>query len=83
MKQPKIKIFNGIYKVLHIEFQEQTGLIDRIVYAVDTHQFETVFRGDSIDNKSLIGQRKIKEPTRHPYHNFAYAPDLDTLLVWD
>ncbi|WP_312148195.1 hypothetical protein [Paenibacillus odorifer] len=80
MKQPKIKIFGQIYKVIQIEF-DNTGLIKKIVYQINARQNKTVFKGTEITNKSLTSKSIIKEPTCHPYHNYAYAPDLESLLV--
>ncbi|MEI4828661.1 hypothetical protein WAX78_04250 [Bacillus sp. FJAT-53711] len=81
MKQPKIKIFGQIYKVIQIEFDKKTGLIEKIVYQVNEHQNKTVFRGNEMITKSLTSNYKIQEPTRHPFHDYAYAPDLECLLV--
>ncbi|MNH82415.1 hypothetical protein D3C73_347990 [compost metagenome] len=80
MKQPKIKIFGEIHKVIQIEF-DNTGLIKKIVYQVNERQNKTVFKGIEMTNKSLTSKSVIHEPTCHPYHNYAYAPDLESLLV--
>lgn len=81
MKQPKIKIFGQIYKVIQIEFDKKTGLIEKIVYQVNEDQDKTVFRGNEMITKSLTSNYKIKEPTQHPFHDYTYAPDLECLLV--
>ncbi|MGM9987609.1 MAG: hypothetical protein ACI35O_10320 [Bacillaceae bacterium] len=80
MKQPKIKIFGDTYNVNLIEFNDN-GIINRVVYQVNQNRTETVFKGDEIDNDSLTTKRKIQKPTKHPYHEYAYAPDLESLLV--
>ncbi|MGY3716769.1 hypothetical protein ACWE42_14720 [Sutcliffiella cohnii] len=80
MKQPKIKIFGNVHKVMQIEFNKD-GLIEKIVYQVGENVNKTAFRGDLIINQSLTKQRKIQEPTLHPYHDYAYAPSLERLLV--
>lgn len=79
MKQPKIKIFGQIYKVMQIEF-DKTGLINKIVYQVNEYKNNTVFKGTEMINKSLTSKSIIQEPTCHPYHNYSYAPDLEKLL---
>lgn len=81
MKQPNIKIFGKIYKVVQIEFDKNTGLIKKIVYQVNDHQNKTVFKGNELITKSLTSTKIIQEPTIHPYHDYAYAPDLEALLV--
>lgn len=79
MKQPKVKIFGEEHKVKQIEFSND-GIIEKIVYQVGENLNRTVFRGDKMINKSLTSERKIQKPTEHPYHNYAYAPDLERLL---
>ncbi|MGG0844501.1 hypothetical protein [Peribacillus simplex] len=81
MIQPKIKIFGQVYKVIQIEFDKKTGLIEKIVYQVTEHQYKTVFRGNEMITKSLTSKFKIQEPTPHPFYGYAYAPDLKRLLV--
>lgn len=81
MKQPKIRIFEQIYNVIQIEFDLKSGLIKKIVYQVNDHQTKTVFRGNELIAKSLTSTNLIQEPTVHPYHDYAYAPDLEILLV--
>lgn len=81
MIQPKIKIFGQVYKVIQIEFNKKTGLIEKIVYQVNQNQYKTVFRGNEMITKSLTSKFKIQKPTRHPFHSYAYAPDLECLLV--
>lgn len=81
MKQPKIKIFGQIYKVIQIEFDKKNGEIDKIVYQVNINQYKTVFRSDEMITKSLTSNYKINKPTIHPYFSYAYAPDLESLLV--
>lgn len=81
MKQPKIKIFDQIFNVIIIEFDKKTGRIKKIVYEVCEHHHQTVFKSDEIISKSLTTKIKIQEPTRHPYHDYAYAPNLEDLLV--
>lgn len=80
MKQPKIKIFGKVHKVMQIEF-DKDGLIKKIVYQLNENVHKSVFRRDTIINKSLTSERKIQEPTQHPYHDYTYAPDLECLLV--
>ncbi len=80
MKQPKINIFGNIHDVMTIEFAED-GNIKKIVYRVSDHANKTVFRGSSVVDSSLTTHKEINEPTNHPYHNYAYAPDLASLLV--
>lgn len=80
MKQPTIEIFGNEYKVKQIEFDKE-GSIGKMIYQVNEHHTRTVFKGDSVINKSLTSERKIQEPTLHPYHDYAYAPDLEKLLV--
>ncbi|MCA1202888.1 hypothetical protein [Priestia flexa] len=83
MKQPKIKIFGQIYKVIQIEFDKKTGRIDKIVYQVDEHKYRTVFRSDEMLSSSLTSKYKVQKPTFHPYHEYAYAPELECLFVQD
>lgn len=80
MKQPKIKIFGQIHKVIQIEF-DNTGIIKKIVYQVNERQNKTVFKGLEMTNKSLTSKSIIQGPTCHPYHDYAYAPDLESLIV--
>jgi hypothetical protein len=80
MKQPKIKIFGNVHKVMQIEFNK-VGSIEKIVYQVGEDVNKSVFRGDTIINQSLTSERKIQKPTQHPYHDYSYAPDLERLLV--
>ncbi|MNI62300.1 hypothetical protein D3C73_1176130 [compost metagenome] len=80
MKQPKIKIFGKIFKVMQIEF-DNAGLIKKIVYQVNERENNSVFKGTEMTNKSLTSKSIIQGPTHHPYHNYAYAPDLESLLV--
>lgn len=81
MKQPKIKIFGQIYKVIQIEFDKKTGEIDKIVYQIDEHKYKTIFRSNEMISTSLTSEYKIQKPTCHPYHDYIYAPDLESLLV--
>jgi hypothetical protein len=81
MKQPSINIFGEIRKVMEIEFDRKTGLIAKVVYRVSDHDNATVFKGHEIASKSLTSKVQITKPTHHPYHNYAYAPDLESLLV--
>ncbi len=81
MKQPHIKIFGQKYKVIQIEFDNTTGLIKKIVYQVNENQNRTVFNGTEMISRSLTTQFAIQEPTPHPFHNYAYAPNLEALLV--
>jgi len=83
VKQPKIKIFGQVYKVIQIEFDKKTGKIDKIVYQVDEQQYKTIFRSNEILSKTLKSKYKIQEPTHHPYHGYAYAPELESLFVQD
>lgn len=80
MQQPKIKIFGQVYNVREIEFNKE-GLIERIVYQVNEHRRDTVFRSDTVLDKSLTGEIKIQKPTMHPYFGYAYAPNLEKLIV--
>jgi Flp pilus assembly CpaF family ATPase len=79
VKQPKIKIFGHQHKVMQIEFNKE-GSVEKIIYQVSENVNKTVFRGNTMINKSLISDRKIHAPTEHPYHDYAYAPDLESLL---
>lgn len=81
MKQPKIKIFGGVYDVIEIGFDRKTGLIKKIMYRTDGDYEEVVFRGDEVFAGSLSETVKIHEPTRDPYYGFAYAPDLESLVM--
>ncbi|WP_274364851.1 hypothetical protein [Paenibacillus thermotolerans] len=81
MKRPKIKIFGQVYNVIQIEFDKNSGLIKKIVYQVNEHQNKSVFKSNEMISKSLTSKYKIQEPTVHPYHDYAYAPDLEALLV--
>lgn len=81
MKQPKIDIFGHRYNVIQIEFDNKTGLIEKIVYQVSEHNNKTVFRGTEMVTKSLTSKYIIQEPTLHPYHSYAFAPDLARLLI--
>lgn len=80
MKQPKIKIFDNEYKVMKIEFNND-GAVEKVVYQISENINRTVFRGNKIINSSLTTERKIHEPTKHPYHDYAYAPNLESLLI--
>ncbi|MGK4040846.1 hypothetical protein AB0Y20_00995 [Heyndrickxia oleronia] len=81
MRQPNIKLFGKTYKVIQIEFSRETGLIEKIIYQVSEHQLKTIFRSDEMITKSLTSTYKIKQLTEHPYHDYAYAPDLESLLI--
>ncbi|BCD03838.1 TPA: hypothetical protein QC443_005841 [Bacillus cereus] len=81
MKQPQIKIFGQIYKVIQIEFNKKNGQIEKIIYQLNDHQNRTVFRGVEMISSSLTYTNKIQDPTPHPFHNYAYAPNLESLLV--
>lgn len=83
MRQPKIKIFGQVYKVIQIEFDKKNGNIDKIVYQVSEHKYKTIFRSNEMLSTSLTTKYKIQEPTRHPYHDYAYAPELERLFVQD
>lgn len=80
MKQPKIKIFGNEHKVMQIEFNK-AGFIEKIVYEENEYTNKIVFRGDTIINESLTGKRKIQKPTKHPYQDYIFAPNLERLLV--
>ena len=80
MKQPKIKIFGNEYKVMTIELNKE-GSIEKIVYQVSENVNKTVFKGNTMINDSLTSERKIQEPTEHPYHNYSYAPNLEKLII--
>lgn len=80
MKQPSIKIFGKIHKVMQIEFNKDGELI-KIVYQVGEYENKTVFKSDEMSTKSLISTYKIKEPTHHPYYDYAYAPHLEKLII--
>lgn len=79
MKQPKIKIFDGVYDVVSVDFKN--GVVTKVVYETSKSQTRTVFKGEEIINNSLTSSRKIQKPTQHPYHDYAYAPDLESLLT--
>lgn len=79
MKQPKIKIFGKEHKIQQIEFNDN-GLIEKVVYQTGHNIYRTVFRSNSVINKSLTSGRKIQKPTEHPFHYYVYAPDLERLL---
>lgn len=81
MLQPSIKIFGSVHKVTQIEFGKKSGLIEKIVYQVNEHQLKTIFRRDEMITKSLTSTYKIQQPTEHPYHDYIYAPDLESLLI--
>lgn len=81
MKQPKIKISGQVYKVIQIEFDNKNGNIDKIVYQVSKHNYKTIFRSNEMLSTSLTSKYKIQEPTCHPYHNYLYAPELESLLI--
>ena len=80
IKQPNIRIFGETYKVMLIEYN-MDGHIDRIVYQRSEYSRGTIFRSDSVmvDN-SMTKLRTIKEPTRHPHHDYLLAPDLESYL---
>ena len=80
MKQPKIKIFGNVYKVMQIEYNKN-GFIERIVYEENEYTHKTVFRNNTLIKESLVGERKIQKPTKHPYQNYIHAPNLEILLV--
>ena len=80
MKQPIIKIFDNEHKVMEIGFDKE-GSVNKIVYQVSENNHKTVFKGEKMINKSLTSERKIQVPTEHPYHDYAYAPNLESLLV--
>ncbi|MFF2755592.1 hypothetical protein ACFVR1_17895 [Psychrobacillus sp. NPDC058041] len=81
MKQPKIKIFGQIFNVILIEFDKKTGSVKKIVYEINEHHHQTVFKSNEMITKSLNSKIKIQKPTRHPYHDYANAPDLERLLI--
>lgn len=81
MIQPKIKIFGQIFNVILIEFDKKTGSIKKVVYQINEHQHQTVYKSNEMISKDLTSKIKIQKPTRHPYHDYAYAPDLDGLLI--
>ncbi len=81
MEQPKIKVSGQIYKVIQIEFDTKTGQIEKIVYQVNEHQNKTIFKSKEMITKSLNSKYKIQKLTHHPYHDYAYAPDLECLLI--
>lgn len=80
MKQPNINIFGKAHKVVQIEFNAE-GFVEKVVYEVAENMTKTVFKGDKVMNSSLTRERIIQMPTQHPYHNYAYAPNLEALLV--
>ena len=80
MKQPTIKIFGKEHKVKQIEFNDE-GVMERIVYQVMGNVYRSIFKSDTMLNKSLTTERKIQKPTQHPFHDYVYAPDLESLLV--
>lgn len=79
MKQPSIKIFNGVYKVMGIEY-DTSGTIDRVWFALNPDSTRLVVRGSEILNASGA-TRKIQVPTEHPHYNYIVAPNLERLLV--
>lgn len=81
MKQPKIKIFGQVYKVIQIEYDKKNGNIDKIVYQVSEHKYKTIFRSIEMISTSLTSKYKIQELTCHPYHDYFYAPELESLLI--
>jgi hypothetical protein len=83
MLQPEVNIFGHVYKVLQIEYDKKTGTIIKIVYKVSDQISRTVFKSNEMITKSLTSFLDIHEPTPHPYHDFAYAPDLEKLLIQD
>ena len=80
MKQPTIVIFGNEHKVKQIEF-DKDGSIVKVVYRVNENSTGTVFKRDSVIDKSLTKEIKIEEPTHHPYHDYAHAPDLESLIT--
>ncbi|WP_280770060.1 hypothetical protein [Salipaludibacillus daqingensis] len=81
MEQPKVKVFGQVYNVIVIEFDKKSGQITKIVYQVSEHQNKTIFRSKDMITKSLTSKFKIQGLTPHPYYNYAYAPQLECLLV--
>lgn len=79
MKQPKIKIFDDVFKVTLIEF-DSTGAIGKIEYQVSENVYRVVFKGDTMVTQNLLGDYKIQKPTKHPLNSYAIAPNLESLL---
>lgn len=81
MIQPKIKIFGKVYNVIQIEYDKNTGLIKKIIYQINERQNKIIFRKSEMISKELTTNFSIHEPTLHPYHDYIYAPDLESLLI--
>ncbi|PGF05201.1 hypothetical protein [Bacillus toyonensis] len=83
MKQPKINIQGKIYKVLELGFHSKTGELDKVLFQIKEHNNCHVFKKDTMVNDKLTENIPITETTRHPYHDYYHAPDLESLLIYN
>lgn len=67
VRQPKIKIFDGVYDVVDIGFKD--GKVDKVVYEYSKTQHRTVFRS-----------ALVTEPEMDEWFDYAHAPNLEDLL---
>ncbi|PHC80402.1 hypothetical protein COF42_30005 [Bacillus wiedmannii] len=81
MKQPKFNLLGNEYSVISIDFDKNTGEITKVTIKYNEYRNLSIFKGDCIPAENLVEDVKITEPTRHPYHNYYYAPDLGSLLI--
>lgn len=80
MKQPSVKVFDGVYKVVSIGY-DTSGNMDSIWFLAAPNYTKLITRGSEIINSNGISSRKIQKPTHHPHHDYIVAPNLERLLV--
>lgn len=79
MKQPKIKLFDQVWDVLRLEFDEHTGDLNFIVYKQYHGWTNIVIESKYVDYGN--GEIKLEKPIVHPHEDFVIAPNLNDLFV--
>ena len=79
MKQPKIMLFGDVWDVIKIEFHEETGELNSIIYQYHNGESNLIVQSKQVDYGS--GPVPLKNPIVHPNEGFVVAPNLNDLFV--
>ncbi len=79
MRQPKVKLFGKTYKVSRIEWNNETGEIDNIVYYYPDGDTNIIFEYKYIDYGHET--KELTEPMTQPHDGHIGVPNIKEILI--
>lgn len=79
MRQPRVKLFGKIYNVLRIEWNNETGEKDHILYFQAPGQRNFIYKYDKINYGHEL--RDLTKPIAHPFDGHIGVSSFEEVLI--